>query len=48
MARSLLPGAYPATRMRRVRQHDWVRRLVRETKPSPDDLVWGLIVHDGK
>ena len=48
MPRSLLPGAYPATRMRRVRQHDWVRRLVRETKPSPDDLVWGLIVHDGK
>lgn len=41
------PG-FPATRMRRIRQADWVRRLVRETKPSIDDLVWALIVHDGK
>ena len=39
--------AFPANRMRRNRQSDWVRRLTRETKPSPDDLVWSLIVHDG-
>ena len=39
--------AFPANRMRRNRQADWVRRLTRETKPSPDDLVWSLIVHDG-
>ncbi|MBI1361717.1 MAG: porphobilinogen synthase [Alphaproteobacteria bacterium] len=48
MPKSLVTGAFPSSRMRRVRQHDWSRRLVRESKPSPDDLVWGLIVHDGK
>src|ERR1700753_344963 len=48
MPKSIVTGAYPSSRMRRVRQHDWSRRLVRETKPSPDDLVWGLIIHDGK
>ena len=48
MPRSVITGAFPTSRMRRVRQHDWSRRLVRESKPSPDDLVWGLIVHDGK
>src|ERR1700750_2684568 len=48
MPKSLLTGAYPSSRMRRVRQHDWTRRLVRESKPSTDDLVWGMIVHDGK
>jgi porphobilinogen synthase len=47
MPRSIVTGAFPSTRMRRVRQHDWSRRLVRESKPSPDDLVWGMIVHDG-
>jgi porphobilinogen synthase len=47
MPRSLKTGVYPSTRMRRVRQHDWSRRLVRESKPSPDDIVWGMIVHDG-
>ncbi|MBI1341095.1 porphobilinogen synthase [bacterium] len=40
-------GRFPDVRMRRLRQHDWSRRLVRETRPSPDDLVWGMIVHDG-
>jgi porphobilinogen synthase len=48
MPRSLVTGAFPSTRMRRLRQFDWSRRLTRETRPSPDDLVWGLIVHDGK
>jgi porphobilinogen synthase len=33
--------------MRRTRRYDWSRRLVRESRPCPDDLVWGLIVHDG-
>ena len=48
MSKSIITGVYPATRMRRVRQHEWARRLVRESKPSPDDIVWGMIVHDGK
>lgn len=40
--------AFPATRLRRTRQSDWVRRLTRETRPTVDDLVWSIIVHDGK
>ncbi len=39
--------AFPATRLRRTRQADWVRRLTRETRPTADDLVWSMIVHDG-
>jgi porphobilinogen synthase len=40
-------GSYPATRLRRVRRHDWSRRLVRETQLSVDDLIWPLFVRDG-
>ena len=38
---------YPALRMRRLRQADWSRRLVRETVLTPNDLIWSLVVHDG-
>jgi len=34
--------------MRRNRQSDWVRRLVRETTLSPNDLIWTIVVSDGK
>lgn len=47
MPKSIVTSAYPAGRLRRLRQFDWSRRLARESKPSPDDLVWGMIVHDG-
>ncbi len=40
-------GGYPATRMRRNRQHDWVRRLVAETILTADDLIWPVFVVDG-
>ncbi|MDX2234911.1 MAG: porphobilinogen synthase [Hyphomonadaceae bacterium] len=40
-------ASYPAARPRRLRQADWVRRLVRETPPSRNDLIWALVVHDG-
>ena len=40
-------GAYPQTRMRRVRRHDWSRRLVRENSLSVDDLIWPLFVREG-
>ena len=33
--------------MRRVRQHAWSRRLVRETTLAVDDLIWPLFVWDG-
>lgn len=40
-------AAYPALRLRRLRQAEWTRRLVRETVLSPADLVWAAVVHDG-
>ena len=41
-------AAYPALRMRRLRQADWIRRLVRETVLTPADLIWSLVVHEGE
>lgn len=41
-------AAYPALRMRRLRQADWVRRLVRETVLTPSDLIWSMVVHEGE
>ncbi len=40
-------ASYPALRLRRLRQADWTRRLVRETSLGPADLIWSLVVHDG-
>ncbi|HTK35259.1 MAG TPA: porphobilinogen synthase [Caulobacteraceae bacterium] len=40
-------AAYPHLRPRRLRQADWVRRLVRETVLAPSDLIWSMVVHDG-
>ncbi|MEZ5960680.1 MAG: porphobilinogen synthase [Hyphomonadaceae bacterium] len=40
-------GRYPASRPRRLRQNNWVRRLTRETQLSVDDLIWALVVHEG-
>lgn len=37
---------YPELRLRRNRQTEWSRRLVRETHLSVDDLVWTLFVSD--
>ncbi|GAB5457458.1 MAG: porphobilinogen synthase [Henriciella sp.] len=39
---------FPATRLRRLRQNDWVRRLTAETVLTPADLIWAMIVHDGE
>ncbi len=41
------PQAFPDTRMRRLRQHEWVRSLVRENRLAPADLIWSMVVHDG-
>jgi porphobilinogen synthase len=41
------PG-FPTTRLRRLRQHPAVRRLVRETELSPADLILPLFVRPGK
>jgi porphobilinogen synthase len=39
---------YPALRLRRLRQADWVRRLVRETTLGPADFIWAAVVHEGE
>lgn len=39
-------GDFPAVRMRRLRRHDWSRRLVRENRLSVDDLIWPLFAID--
>ena len=41
-------ASYPALRMRRLRQSDWIRRLVRETTLQPSDLIWSMVVHEGE
>ncbi len=40
-------AAYPALRMRRLRQADWSRRMVREARLTPDDFIWPLFVTAG-
>ena len=37
---------YPNTRLRRTRQADWSRRLVRENALSVNDLIWSVVVSD--
>jgi porphobilinogen synthase len=44
-----MPSAgFPATRMRRTRQTEWSRRLVRENHLTTADLIWPLFVVDGE
>ncbi|HWA89625.1 MAG TPA: porphobilinogen synthase [Rhizomicrobium sp.] len=43
----MIHSPYPATRMRRLRRHDWSRRLVAETSLSAADFIWPLFVIDG-
>ena len=40
-------GGFPATRMRRTRQAEWSRRLVRENTLTPHDLIWPIFVVEG-
>ena len=39
---------YPQLRMRRLRRHDWTRRLVAENTLSPADLIWPIFVIEGE
>jgi porphobilinogen synthase len=41
-------SSYPAIRMRRLRRHDWTRRLVAETSLSPADFIWPVFVIEGE
>jgi len=47
MAKFHSDAAFPRTRMRRNRQTDWSRRLVREHHLHIDDLIWPLFVQEG-
>ena len=40
-------GQFPRVRLRRNRQTDWSRRLVRETSLSVNDLIWPVFVKEG-
>ena len=40
-------GAFPNTRLRRTRQADWIRRMVRETRIDPAQLIQPLFVAEG-
>jgi porphobilinogen synthase len=41
-------STYPHIRMRRLRRHDWTRRLVAENTLSPADFIWPLFVIEGE
>ncbi len=40
-------SSYPQIRMRRLRRHDWTRRLVAENTLSPADFIWPVFVIEG-
>lgn len=42
------PQSFPATRLRRLRQSGWIRNLTAENMLTPNDLIWSMVVHDGK
>ncbi len=40
-------GSFPKTRLRRLRQHKWLRNLISENNLSPNDLVLPVFVREG-
>ncbi|MGD1976791.1 MAG: porphobilinogen synthase [Gammaproteobacteria bacterium] len=41
-------GKFPTARMRRLRRHDFLRSLVRESTLSPTDLIYPVFILEGK
>ena len=41
-------GKFPSTRLRRVRNSKWMRRLVSENDISASDLIQPIFIRDGK
>lgn len=41
------PGTFPGRRMRRVRRHDFSRRLVAENHLTVNDLIYPVFVMEG-
>jgi porphobilinogen synthase len=44
---SMQPTSYPQLRMRRLRRHDALKRLLQQTRLSVDDLVLPLFIKEG-
>jgi porphobilinogen synthase len=42
------PTSFPQTRMRRLRRHEWSRRLMAENTLSAADLIWPLFLVEGQ
>ncbi|HYM30176.1 MAG TPA: porphobilinogen synthase [Candidatus Cybelea sp.] len=40
--------AFPRTRLRRNRRHDWSRRLNAENVLTVGDLIWPVFIHEGR
>jgi porphobilinogen synthase len=45
--KTLIPGNYPQTRMRRNRLYGWTRRLTAESNLTTDDLILPIFVGEG-
>ena len=43
-----IAGKYPSTRLRRVRNSKWIRRLISENNLSTNDLILPIFVTEGK
>ena len=39
---------FPASRLRRIRQSEWIRNLISENQLTSDDLIWPVFLCDGK
>jgi len=44
----ITPQAFPATRLRRLRKHDFSRRLVAESQLSVNDLIYPMFIIEGE
>jgi len=44
----MMKRSFPATRLRRLRQADWSRRLVSENMLSVSDLIWPIFIIEGQ
>jgi porphobilinogen synthase len=43
----MIDQKFPQTRLRRLRATEWSRRLHAETRLSPSDLIWAIVLRDG-
>ncbi|NWG92363.1 MAG: porphobilinogen synthase, partial [Parvularculaceae bacterium] len=42
-----LSQTFPSTRLRRLRRAAWSRALVSETRLSPADFIWAIVIREG-